>query len=55
MGQSAEKDKTERATVVGRRTREEIVKWNQLTTLRFQTRRDIRHLRPPFWALYSKC
>ena len=31
------KDKTERAMGVGRRTREEIVKWNQMTALRVQT------------------
>ena len=42
MGQKAErkkkeKEKTEKALEVGRRTREEIVKWNQMTALRFQT------------------
>ena len=31
-------DKTERAIAVGRRTREEKVKWNEMTALRFQTR-----------------
>ena len=31
------KDKTERVTGLGRRTRAEIVKWNQMTALRFQT------------------
>ena len=31
------KDKTERVIGLGRRTREETVKWNQTTTLRFQT------------------
>ena len=30
-------DKTKRVTELGRRTREEIVKWNQMTALRFQT------------------
>ena len=35
--QQAEKDKTERVAGLGRRTREEIVKWNQMTALRFQT------------------
>ena len=40
MDQHAEKkDKTERVTGLGRRTREEIVKWNQMTALRFQTGR----------------
>ena len=38
MDQQAEKkDKAERAIGLGRRTREEIVKWNQMTALRFQT------------------
>ena len=36
-GQQAENDKTERVTALGRRTREEIAKWNQMTALRFQT------------------
>ena len=36
-GQQAEKDKTERVTRLGLRTREEIAKWNQMTALRFQT------------------
>ena len=31
------KDKTERAIGLGGRTTEEIVKWNQMTSLRFQT------------------
>ena len=31
------KKKTERVTGLGRRTREEIAKWNQITALRFQT------------------
>ena len=31
------KDKTERVIGLGRRTREEIAKWNQMTALRFQT------------------
>ena len=35
-GQQAENDKTERITGLGRRTREEIAKWNQMTALRFQ-------------------
>ena len=36
-GQQAENDKTERVTSLGRRTREEIAKRNQMTALRFQT------------------
>ena len=35
--QQAEKDQIERVTGLGRRTREEIAKWNQTTALRFQT------------------
>ena len=42
----AEKNKTERVTGLGRKTREEIAKWNQMTALRFQTGGD-RHPRPP--------
>ena len=42
------KRKEDRARDLGRRTREEIAKWNQMTALRFQTRGDIRHPRPPF-------
>ena len=38
MGQEAEKqNKTERVTGPGRRTRGEIVKWNQMTAVWFQT------------------
>ena len=33
----AENDKTERVTGLGRRTREAIAKWNQMTALRLQT------------------
>ena len=36
-GQQAENNKTERVTGLGRRTREKIAKWNQMTALRFQT------------------
>ena len=36
-GQQAENDKAETVTGLGRRTREEIAKWNQMTVLRFQT------------------
>ena len=45
------KDKTERVTGLGRRTREAIAKWNQMTALRFQGEGrggDIRHPPPPF-------
>ena len=37
MDRQAEKDKTERGTGLGGRTREEIAKWNQMTALKFQT------------------
>ena len=43
MGQQAEKDKTEKVTGIGSKTTEEIVKWNQMTALRFQTGGDNRH------------
>ena len=33
------KKKTERVTGLGRRTREEKAKWNQMTALRFKTER----------------
>ena len=50
--QQAEKDKTDRVTGLGRRTREEIAKGNQMTALRFQTGGgDIRHPRPPFGGI----
>ena len=35
--QKKKRDKLERVTGLDRRTREEIAKWNQMTTLRFQT------------------
>ena len=54
-GQQAENDKTDRVTGLGRRTREEIAKWNQTTALRFQTGGgDIRHPWPPFGGTH-KC
>ena len=42
---------TERATGLGRQTRKEIVKWNQMTALRFQIRG--RHQTSPasLWGL----
>ena len=46
--QKKKEDKTERITGLGRKTREEIVKWNQITALIFQTGGDIRYTRPPF-------
>ena len=52
-GQQAENDKTERVIGLGRRTSEEIAKWNQMTALRFQTGGgDIRNPRPPFGGLF---
>ena len=48
MDQQAGKDTTERVTGLGRRTRQETAKWNQMAALRFQTGEDIRHLRLPF-------
>ena len=37
MDQQAEKDKTERVTGLGRRTREKIAEWGKMAALRFQT------------------
>ena len=49
MGQWTEKNKTEKVTGLGRRTRDEIVKRNQMTALRFQldekTYREMVHKR----------
>ena len=36
-GSAGRKKKTERVIGLGRRTRQEIVKWNQMAALRFQT------------------
>ena len=36
-GPKAKKEKTEGATGLGRKTREQIERWNQMTALRFQT------------------
>ena len=49
-GQQAEEeeDKTERIALLGRRTSEDIVKWNQMTALTFQTGEDIRYPQCPF-------
>ena len=48
-GPAGRNDKIEKVTGLGRRTREEIAKWNQMTALRFKTGGgDIRHPRPPF-------
>ena len=53
--QQAEEDKIERVTGLGRRTREEIAKRNQMTALRFQTGgEDIRHSLPPFGGFEGK-
>ena len=35
--QQAEEDKIERVTGLGRRTREDVATWNQMTALRYQT------------------
>ena len=47
-GEWAGRQKKDRVIGLGRRTREDIVKWNQMTVLRFQAGGDIRHPRPPF-------
>ena len=46
-GQQAENDKTERVTGLGRRSREEIANWNQMTALRFQVGGGRRHQTSP--------
>ena len=53
-GQHAENDKTERVTGLGRRTREEIAKWNKMTALRLQT--GGRHQTSPasLWGVYQQ-
>ena len=55
MDQQAEKDKTERVLGLGRRTREDIVKQNQMTALRFQAGVGVgggRHQTSPVSSLY---
>ena len=47
------KDQTERVTGLGGRTREEIVKWDQMTVLGFQTGGTPRHPLPPFGGASS--
>ena len=42
--------KTERVTGLGRRTREEIAKWNQMTALRFQTGGRHQTSPPSLWG-----
>ena len=54
MDQQAEKDKTERVTGVGRKTREEIAKWNKIIALRFQTGGETSDIPPPFGANTEK-
>ena len=44
-------EKTETVTGLGRKTREEIVKWNQMTASRFQTGERHQTPRPPFGVL----
>ena len=55
MDQQTEKDKTERITGLGRRTREDIAKWNKMTALRFQTggrhQTSPAYLRGACWGL----
>ena len=38
----------------GRKTRQEIAKWNQMTAQRFQTGENIRHSQPPFGVMMKK-
>ena len=48
MEQQAEK--TEGVTGLGRRTREEIVKWNQMTALKIPEGVVWGHPLPPYWS-----
>ena len=48
ISRQGKKGKTEKVTGLGRQTREERVKKNQMTALRLQTGGDIRHTQPPF-------
>ena len=50
LGQKQKKEKTEGATVLGRITRGEIERWNQILAMIFQTGEggSIRNARPPF-------
>ena len=46
------KDTTERAVGIGRKPRDQTVKWNHMTALRFHRKGgDIRHPRPPLGIL----
>ena len=54
MDQQAENNKTERVTGLGRRTREEIAKWNQMTALRFQRERERERERESSFEQTSK-
>ena len=49
--QTERKENTERATGLRRRTREEIVKWIQMTALRWGGGGDIIHSGPPIRVL----
>ena len=49
-GPASRKRSDRMVTGLGRRTREEIAKWNQMTALRFQTGGRSRHPRPPCGA-----
>ena len=53
IDQQAEKDQTERVLGLGRRTKEEIAKWNQMTALRFQTGGRHQNPWPPFGRFYE--
>ena len=48
MASRQKTEKTERAMGVGRITREVIVRWIQMTALRFQAGGNIRHPQLPF-------
>jgi len=54
MDRQQKNDKTERARGLGRKTREEVGKGNQMTALRFQTGSEIRHPPASLWGSKTK-
>ena len=53
MGQKQKREKTEGATPAGRIMREQIEKWNQMITLRFQTGARHQKCLAPLRALFG--
>ena len=53
MGQKQKKEKREGATGLGRKTREQIEKWHQMTALKFHRGRHQKCL-ASFWGLLNE-